>query len=126
MKLVYTPNADIEFQFTCEPDTPSSKAAIDAIRHWTDVAELVTFAETRQGYENSDGFFGITYPSDFDEFDRANGFSIPEGYVEAKAWYGSHDGKIYQLPETDYLQLLGQFLILNNHLELASRVGKLL
>jgi hypothetical protein len=126
MKLVYFPDADLEFQFACEPNTPARKAAIDAMRSWSNIAQLVTFAEARQGYENTDGFFGITFPSDLDESDRANGVSIPEGFVEAKAWYGAHDGEVHQLPETEYLELLRQFLVLNKELELASRVDKLL
>ena len=126
MKLIYSPNAEIEFQFTCEPSTVARKAAIDAMRHWSSLAKLVAFAEARHGYGDSDGFFGIIYPSDLDEFDRANGHSICEGNVEAFAWYGAHEGETHQLPEIEYLELLRQFLTLMGHPSLARQIDKLL
>lgn len=126
MKMTYSPDSEIEFQFTCEPNTPARKAAIDAMRHWRSSEELVAFAEARHGYTDTDGFFGISYPSDLDESDRANGDSIPDGIVEAIAWYGAHEGPRNQLPEEEYLELLMQFLLLNRHADLAIRIRKLL
>jgi hypothetical protein len=126
MKLTYSPNAEAEFRYTCEPNTAGRKAAIDAMRHWSNVEDLVAFAEARHGYEDTDGFFGITYPTDLDEFELANGHAIAEGNVEANAWYGAHDGPTHQLPEKEYLELLKQFLTLNGRASLAGRIDKLL
>ncbi|MEW4454482.1 hypothetical protein AB1L30_17535 [Bremerella sp. JC817] len=126
MKLIYSPHAELEFQYTVEPYTAARKAAIDVIRNWSTITDLVAFAESRHGYENRDGFFGITYASDLDDFDRANGISIPNDYVEANAGYGASAGETHQLPESEYLELLRQFLVLNNRPELATRVETLL
>ena len=126
MKIIYSPGAEIEFQFSCEPHTAAHKAAIDAIRNWPNLSDLVAFAESRHGYENTDGYFGITYPGDLDDYERSNGNSIPDGYVEANAWYGASDGETHKLLESDYLELLRQFLSLKNHKELVERIDKLL
>ncbi|MFN3149071.1 hypothetical protein [Bremerella sp.] len=126
MKLTYNPDADSEFQYKCAPHTPARKAAVDAIRNGPSVNDLVTLAEARHGYTNTDGYFGITYPSDLDDHDRANGESIPNGFVHAIAWYGANNGETHELPERDYLELLRQFLLLNQREELANRVRKLL
>ena len=62
-------------------------AALIAIRHWRDKAALARFAADRHGFGDSDGGFGITYPSDLDEHDRqVEGVTIPEDHVLA---YGS-------------------------------------
>lgn len=126
MKLLYSQHAALEFQFTIEPCTAARTAAIDAIRTWSNFADLVVFAESRHGYQNTDGYFGITYPSDVDDFDRANGHSIVDDFVEANAGYGVSAIETHQLPESEYLELLRQFLVLKDRPDLATRIEILL
>lgn len=126
MELSYDPSASFAHQFSCRPSNPAREAAIDAIHNWKSVSQLVDFAEARHGYQNTDGFFGIFYPSDLNEFDRANGDPIPNGMIQANAWYGAHDGPIHLLPELEYLELLRQYLTLLGKLELACRISRLI
>ena len=46
-------------------------AALTAIRHWSNKAELAQFALDRHGFGDTDGGFGITYPNDLDEYDKS-------------------------------------------------------
>ncbi|HYE18386.1 MAG TPA: hypothetical protein VEA69_08070 [Tepidisphaeraceae bacterium] len=46
-------------------------ASLASIRHGHDLAQLARFAAERHGFGDSDGGFGITYPSDLDEYERA-------------------------------------------------------
>lgn len=125
MKLLHDPAQSSEFQFSVEPYSAGAKAALDAIRNWHSHTELVEFARLRHGYGNSDGHFGITYPGDLDDCDRANGHSIPAGSVEACAWYGATDGETHLLSEFDYLDLLRQYLEFRGAPDLAARIGLL-
>jgi hypothetical protein len=122
MKVIYDSSAAQEFQFTVEPVSLVHKAAVDAMRHWHNIEDLPRFANDRHGYGDSDGYFGITYPSDLDEFDISQGESIAEGHVVASASYGDPHAKAFSLPESEYIQLLGQYLELSGKPELAKQV----
>lgn len=87
-------------------------AALIAIRHWRDKSALARFAADRHGFGDSDGGFGITYPSDLDEHDRAvEGVQIPTGHVLAYGfWGGSAGGYEVLVPEALYRRVLSEVL----------------
>lgn len=62
-------------------DAPEPEAACrEVILEWRTLSELATFAERRHGYGNSDGGFGICYPTDLDEYEiQVEGVHIPAG-----------------------------------------------
>jgi hypothetical protein len=98
-------------------------AALDAICNWRSPEELVAFAQERHGYCDTDGFFGITYPGDLDDYDRhVLGVNIPEGFVEAIAWYGERHGPSHLLEEATYLEILRQYLLLRGKAEAARQL----
>jgi hypothetical protein len=80
------------------------------LAHWPRPEELVTFAIERHGFGDSNGGFGVTYPNDLDEFDRANGDFIPEGAVEIYGYWGKPDGWEHQVLESEYLGCLVAYL----------------
>lgn len=121
MKVVYKQENPIEFQFTVDPDSEPHKAALDAIRHLTDLNRLIEFAKKRHGY-STDGYFSVSYPSDLDEYDRTQGSSIPEGHIEVEAGYGEPNTKCYKLPEADYLDILRQYLRIRGRGDLAEKI----
>ena len=125
MKLVHDPSETEDFKFSVEPFSAAGKAAVDAIRNWQVLTDLVTFARERHGYGNSDGYFGITYPGDLDDCDRVNGESISEGNVEAYAWYGATDGDTHILSELEYLTLLRQYFSVCRQEDLAASIARL-
>ena len=71
---------------------------------WPPLDKLVEFAVKRHGFGGDDGYYGITYPSDLDDHDRVNGYTIPEGIVEISYW----DGEIKEvlIEKKEYLTLL--------------------
>ena len=87
-------------------------AASVAIRHWSNLAQLVRFAADRHGFGDSDGGFGITYPTDLDEHDReVEKMVIPDGYVLAYGFWGIGNGGYEVLvPERLYLNTLAEVL----------------
>lgn len=122
MKVCHSPFADREFQYTVEPHSPAQKAALDAIRHWQPVEDLCRFALARHGYGDTDGCFGITYPGDLDDHDRACGESIKDGWIEVEAGYGDPHTDPFLLRECEYLELLRQYLTLCNRPDLAAQL----
>ena len=110
MKVIYQPGVALEFEYTVVPFSEAAKAAVDAMRHWSKLEDLVSFANDRHGYCNGDGYFGITYPDDLDEWDRANGEFIEEGSVSAFAGYGDPNSEEYIIAEAEYIELLKQYL----------------
>ena len=125
MKLIHDPSKTEEFKFTVEPFSEAGKAAVDAIRNWRTPGDLLKFARERHGYGNSDGFSGITYPGDLDDYDRADSESIPGGSVEAYAWHGATNGDTHVLSELEYLSLLCQYFEACGQHDVASRVEAL-
>ncbi|EIT7141923.1 hypothetical protein L2761_004667 [Vibrio parahaemolyticus] len=80
--------------------------------------QLVEFALKRHGYCMDDGYYGVTYPDDLDEYDReVEGQCIPEGMVRINYWDGSEKELI--VSERDYLTALKGYLILNGNKDLA-------
>lgn len=104
-----------------EPDA----AARDAIRHWSRLPELAEFAARRHGFGDSDGGFGVTYPGDLDDFDRANGESIPDGFVQVYGFWGPPDGYEVLVAEAVYLGQLAAALSAAGHAAEAARVRSL-
>jgi hypothetical protein len=51
-------------------ETEQSRGVIASIAHWPRVAQLASFALARHGYGDTDGGFGVIYPTDFDEYER--------------------------------------------------------
>ena len=72
----------------------SNDAKIDAqlrevIKAWSSILDLPAFAIQKRGYGDSDGGFGITYPSDLDEYQKeVERVIIPEGMIEAYGYWG--------------------------------------
>lgn len=109
--------------YSISPNQPALAAALDAICHWRNPEELAAFALARHGYCDTDGFFGVTYPDDLDEYDRLiSRENIPEGFVEIIAWYGEHHGPSHLLEEKVYLEILRQYLSLCGEAEAAQRL----
>jgi hypothetical protein len=53
-------------------------AVVASIRAWSRLPDLASFAVARHGFGDTDGGFGVTYPGDLDEYDRAvEGVTIP-------------------------------------------------
>jgi hypothetical protein len=107
-----------------EPPDPES-AASDAIRHWRRLSELAVFAARRHGYGDSDGGFGVTYPHDLDDFDRASGAHIPEGFVQVYGFWGPPSGYEILVAETVYLDALATALLVAGHTSEAEQVRSL-
>jgi hypothetical protein len=87
-------------------------AALVSVRHWRDKAQLAHFAVEGHGFGDSDGGFGITYPGDLDEHDRAvEGAVIPDGYVLAYGFWGEERGGYEVLvPQGLYHHVLAEVL----------------
>lgn len=111
MQIVYDPTAALEFQFTVSPHSAVAKAAIDAMRNGSSPQDLARFAIARHGYLNADSFFGVTYPSDLDDFDCANDEAIPDGQIQVLAGYGDSHAVGHLISESEYLELLRQYLL---------------
>jgi hypothetical protein len=107
-----------------EPPEPES-AARDAIRHWSRMPELDEFAAQRHGFGDSDGGFGVTYPDDLDEYDRASGVHIPTGFVQVYGFWGPPGGYEVLVPEPVYLDTLASVLAASGHLAEAAWVRTL-
>ena len=91
--------------------TDPTFAALTAIRRWHDKAELVKFARERQGFGDSNGGFGITYPGDLDEHYReVERRNIPKGFVLAYGFFGQPDGYEILVPEWLYRDVLAEVL----------------
>jgi hypothetical protein len=89
-----------------------AEAAMASIRHWSKLADLAKFAADGHGFGDSDGGFGITYPTDLDEYDRdIEKVVIPNGYVQAYGFWGSDQGG-YEVLVTvqEYHSVLAQAL----------------
>lgn len=76
---------------------------------WPTGEDLVLYAIRRHGFGGDDGFYGVTYPDDLDEYQvEVKGEFIPEGFVEINYWDGEH--KEIQVPELRYLESLKDHL----------------
>lgn len=70
-------------------------------------ARLAEYARKRHGFGNSDGGFGVTYPTDAQEFEEG---VIPEGSVEIYGHWGPPEGYEVLVEEVEYLRVLAQVL----------------
>ena len=104
-------------------EQPTPEAAIcDVVRNWSRLSELADFAAHRHGFGDTDGGFGVTYPSDLDDFDRASGENIPAGFVKVYGYWGSPTGYEIYVPEMAYLETLASVLLAAGHTVEAQRV----
>ena len=64
-------------------DAPDANVACrEVIDAWSDLTELVGFAEQRHGFGNSNGGFGAIYPGDVDGYmAEVEGVHVPDGWV---------------------------------------------
>jgi len=108
-------------------ETPTPEAAArDAIRHWSRLPELAEFAAQRHGFGDSNGGFGVNYPGDLDDHDRATGARIPEGFVRVYGFWGPPGGYEVLVPELTYLGALVAEFSAAGHTKEAARVHSLL
>lgn len=83
----------------------------EIIEAWSFINDLPQYAKELHGYGDSNSGFGITYPSDLDEYQReVEGISIPEGMVQAYGCWGPPEGYEFLVAETEYLRVLAEVL----------------
>lgn len=88
---------------------------------WPKPDELVQYANARHGYGGDDGYYGITYPSDLDEYQRVvEGEYIPAGAVQVHYWDGTFRDLL--LYEQEYLQALRVHLLSIGRAKLATEL----
>jgi hypothetical protein len=105
------PNQPHGLEYLIDPETPTLRAAVESIRHWPRLSELMTFTLARHGYGDTDGGFGVTYPGDLDEHDlHVDGVTTPSAHVQVYGFRGHPDGYEYAVPEADYLDVLAAVL----------------
>jgi len=90
---------------------------------WPSDEKLVDYAIARHGFGGDDGYYGVTYPSDLDEYyTEVEGQYIPDGYVEINYWDGEQ--KEVQIPESEYLAALKRYLLNSGKKSLADLIIK--
>ena len=105
-------------------DQPS--AVVASIRAWSRLSDLASFAVARHGFGDTDGGFGVTYPGDLDEYDRAvEGVNIPDGFVEVYGHWGPPGGYSLLIRESTYLEILAGVLVAKGLHSEAARVEAL-
>lgn len=64
-------------------DAPDAQMACrEVIDAWSNLAQLVGFAEQRHGFGDSNGGFGAIYPDDVDGYmAEVEGVHVPDGWV---------------------------------------------
>jgi len=83
--------------------------------------QLAEFALKGHGYCMDNGYFGVTYPNDLDEYEREiEGQFIPQGMIRINYWDGSD--KEVMVVEKDYLIALKNHLLRNGDEDLARYV----
>ncbi|MBN3865250.1 hypothetical protein HCU66_23860 [Pseudomonas frederiksbergensis] len=77
---------------------------------WPKAEELASYAISHHGYVGDDGYYGMRFRSDLDEFERTvEGAFIPEGFFEIMYWDGDH--KEIRIPESNYIFGLKKHLL---------------
>ena len=88
---------------------------------WPTNEELFTYANNRHGYGGDDGYYGVSYSSDRDDYQReVEGEYIPDGYLEVNYWDGEH--RELQVLETEYLSELKNYLLSSGNEYLAKKI----
>ena len=88
---------------------------------WPSDAELVEYAVKRHGYGGDDGYYGVTYPTDLNEYEIVvERRCIKDGNVEIAYWDG--DFQAIQITEAAYLEALEANLRSNENAALANKV----
>ena len=86
---------------------------------WPTPERLVEYATSRHGFCGDGGYYGVTYPSDLDEYQiQVEGEFIPDGSVELHYWDGSHRDLL--VLEREYLDALRDHLRAIGRSELAN------
>lgn len=91
---------------------------------WPSNVALVEYATKRHGYRGDDGYYGVTYSTDLDEYELVERRCIEDGYVEIAYWDG--DFQAIQVSEADYLKALEANLRSNENAALADMVWSLI
>jgi hypothetical protein len=70
-------------QIKDQMDAPETNIACrEVIDAWSNLAQLVDFAEQRHGFGNSNGGLGVIYPDDVDDYmAEVEGVHVPDGWV---------------------------------------------
>jgi hypothetical protein len=77
--------------------------------NWPSDEKLVEYAIKGHCFGGDDGYYGVTYPSDLDEYQRVvDGEFIEIGFVELSFWDGSF--QTLHVTEVDYLTALQEHL----------------
>jgi hypothetical protein len=93
-------------------DRDPQAAVVAAIRTWSRLTDLASFAVARHGFGDTNSGFGVTYPGDLDEYDRAvEGATIPDGFVEVYGHWGPPDGYSLLIRESMYLNILASVFV---------------
>lgn len=91
--------------------------------NWPSDDELVDYAIERHGYGGDDGFYGVTYSEDLDEYDReVEGENIPEDFVEIYFYAFEQSAEEIQVPEAEYVEELKNYLRGKGQLGLALKL----
>jgi hypothetical protein len=95
------------------------------IHSWPSDAQLVEYATQRHGYRGDDGYYGVTYPTDLDEYEIVvERRCIKDGNVEIAYWDG--DFQAVQVSEAAYLEALDANLRSKGNAALADTVRSLI
>jgi hypothetical protein len=93
-------------------NAPNSTQQIqNVISSWSRLVDLVQFAVNRHGFGDSNGGFGVVYPSDVDEYQREVEHEyIAENHVQIYGYWGLPNGYEFCVHECVYLGILSQAL----------------
>ena len=98
----------------CLPNDISLWQIEEIISSWRSMPQLAEFAAVRQGFCNSDGGHGLTYPEDLDGYEReVEKITIPDGHVllfGRQNFPDKSSGIEFKISETLYLTILSQML----------------
>jgi hypothetical protein len=82
---------------------------------WPSEIKLAEYVVNRHEFDSDDGYYGVTYPNDLDEYEiEVEGSFISKGSVEINYWDG--DNQVIQLLESEYV------IALKNHLKKCNNI----
>ncbi|MCE2572986.1 hypothetical protein [Motilimonas eburnea] len=92
---------------------------------WPSDTQLVDFAERGVGFGGDDGYYGLIYPDDLDEYDKeVKGEFIAQGWLEIYLGYDSKD--VVYVEERFYLEALLAYFRSKGASLLTARVERLI